>query len=143
MKSIFLILSFLLFLPFTNQGQDKDLKKLFNQYKNVAGFSLETDQGDVDFNLDSDWDFASFLNRIENIYVLGFDQKSGKKSDLQSFNEKLDKLMDKKAFKAMIDMEGDSRFALFTLKNKDGNTTDALMIAQDDDETSFIWVSGE
>ena len=104
---------------------------------------LETEEANINLDTEGDWDFASFLNKIEDIYVLGFDVKNGKTTDLELFRDKLDKLMVKKDFKPMIDIDGESRFALYTRKDSGGNTSDVLMIAADEEETSFIWVSGE
>lgn len=141
MKSIIILFALIIFIPFTQHGQDKDLKKLFNQYKNVAGFELESEAGEIDMNLDGDWDFASFLNDIENIYVLEFDKGKGKVDDLKSFQSKLDKLIVKKEFKSMFDIEGESSFGLYTRKGGEDKTTDVLLVTSGDEESSFIWLS--
>ena len=140
MKKITIILSVFFLLPLLNQAQDKDMKKLFNQYKNTPGFELEIEDSDIEMDFDGDFDMLKFLDEVENIYILNFENKDGNLEDLQTFKKKLEKLILKKDYKSMIDISGDGEVRILTRKNND-KTTDFLLITTDEDDAMFFWAS--
>ncbi len=142
MKKITIILSFLFLLPMLNQAQDRDMKKLFNQYKNRPGFELEIEDSDIDMDIDGDFDMLNFLDKVENFYILNFEMKKGNQDDLDAFKNKLEKLIAKKEFKSMIDISSDEVVRILTRKNND-KTSDFLLITEGDDEAMFFWASSE
>ena len=137
------MLAIIFVIPFTGNAHDNDLKKLFEKYKNVAGFELDIEEPDVNFDMNGDWDLGKFLNNLDRLYVLEFEHHEGDADDLVAFKNKLKKITDKKNYSTMIDIEGDERFALMVYKNEEGQTTDILMISEEDNESTFIWASGE
>lgn len=139
MKNFVILISILFLLPMTNFGQDKDMKNLFEKYKNVSGFEMDTDDIDFDMDTDGDFDLANFLNDAKMVYVLEFDKDKGKSSDLDAFYAKLEKLIDKKNYKTVIDIEGTSRFRLLNRKNGNDDTSDMLMITEGKEEYVFIY----
>lgn len=141
MKYITIILAFLFAIPFLSEAQDRELEKLFNQYKNKAGFELEKADADMDF--DGDWDFGEFLGNIEGIYILGFEKDKGNKNDLNSFQEKFNRLIKKKEFKSMLDIESDGKVQILVHKDKNDQTTDYILVTEDEEDAAFIWASSE
>lgn len=142
MKKITIILSFLFLLPLLNQAQDRDMKKLFNQYKNTPGFELEIEDSDIDMDIDGDFDMLNFLDKVENFYILNFEVEKGNQDDLDAFKNKLEKLIAKKEFKSMIDISSDELVRILTRKKND-KTSDFLLITEGDDEAMFFWASSE
>ena len=126
----------MLVVPLATQAQDRDLNKLYNKYKNVAGF--EYDHTEPDMDLDTDWDFGAFLDDIENFYVLSFNNKKNDQSNLIAFKSKLEKLTNKKDFKSIVDIARDDVVQILKKKNNSGKTLDYLVIAKDDNEIAFI-----
>ncbi len=141
MKNTAIILAMLFVIPFTMLAEDNDLKKLLNKYKNVPGFDLELTDPDIDLDLDGDWGFGDFLNEVSKVYILDFDKKKGDPDELESFQSKLNKLIDKKGFKTMIDIEGEGSVRILTRKSENDKTTDYLIITEDDDDAVVIWAS--
>lgn len=143
MKRIAAILAILIALPLVTLAEDNDLKKLFKKYKTESGFELEIGDPDLDFDFDGDWSFGDFLNDIESFYILQFDSEKGNLQSLKSFNTKLQKLIDKKSFETMIDIDGDGKVQILKRKDEKGKTTDYLIITEDDDEALFIWAGSK
>lgn len=142
MKNIILALAIIFAIPLTGSAHDNDLKKLFEKYKKVAGFDLQIEEPDINFDIDGDWDLGSFMNNLGLIYVLDFEHHEGDADDLATFKNKLKKITDKKNYSTMVDIDGDERFALMIYKNDQGQTTDVLMISEEDNESTFIWATG-
>ena len=143
MKNIAIILSILFLMPFCNLAQDRDMKKLFNQYKNKPGFEMKIEDPEIDIDFDGDFDLLKFLNKVENLYILNFEHKTGDKDDLASFKNKLEKLIVRKNFKSMVDISGEGRVRILMRRNDNDDTSDFLMIIEGDDEAMFFWASGE
>ena len=143
MKNFAIIISLLLVIPLSSFSQDSDMKKLFNKYKNVSGFELDIEDSNINIDLDEDFDLANFLDKLNSVYVLDFEEHEGDAEDLASFKNKLNKLLDKKDFKAMVDIKGEESFAMLLRKNANDKTTDVLMISEEEGESSFIWASAE
>lgn len=142
MKKLTIIILALFFMPFYNVAQDKDMKKLFNHYKNKPGFELEVEDSDLDFDTDSDFDILNFLDEVEHIYILEYDRKKGNQDDLNSFRKKLDKIITKKDFKTMMDISGEGQVMILTRKKND-KTSDFLLVTKDEEEAMFIWASSD
>jgi len=143
MKRIVILLIALLVIPMLSHAGDNDLKKLFTKYKSETGFELEISDPGLDLDFDGNWNFGDFLNEIENFYILQFDSEKGNMKRLQSFQNKLEKLIDKKSFEIMIDVDGDGdgKVQILSRKNEKGKTTDYLIITNDEKEALFIWAS--
>ena len=141
MKKIAIILAMCFVIPIAMLAEDNDLKKLMNKYKNVAGFDLEISDPDVDLELDDLWDFGDFLNDISKVYVLDFDRKEGGLNDLENFQAKLNKLIDKKDFKTMVDINGEGSIKVLRRKNDSDKTSDYLIITEDEDDAVVIWAT--
>jgi hypothetical protein len=139
MKRIATLLALLIALPLVSPAEDNDLKKLFNKYKSEAGFELEVGDSDLDLDFDEDWNFGDFLNNVENLYILEFEKDKGNPASLKKFNSKLNKLIDRKSFKTVIDIDGDGRVQILSRKDENDKTTDYLIITEGDDEAVFIW----
>jgi hypothetical protein len=140
MKKIAIIISVIFLLPKFGQSQDKDMKKLFNQYKNVSGFELEVEDSNIEMDFDGDFDMLNFLDSVESIYILNFEFKKGKQDDLDAFKKKLEKIISKKEYKSMIDISSDEVVRILTRKKID-KTTDFLLITEGEDEAMFFWAS--
>lgn len=140
MKNIAIIVSVFFLLPLMNYAQDKEMKKLFNHYKNIAGFDLEIEDSNIDMNFDEDFDMLNFLEAVENIYVLNFEKDKGKKSDLDRFKQKLEKYISKKDYISMIDITGEGTVRILTRKIND-KTSDVLLITEGEGEAMFFWAS--
>jgi hypothetical protein len=143
MKRIAAILAMLIALPLAMMAEDNDLKKLFTKYKSESGFELEIGDAEMDLNFDGDWSFGDFLNDIENFYILQFDSEKGNLQSLQSFKTKLKKLINKKSFETMIDIDGDGKVQILSRKNDKGKTTDYLIITEGEDEALYIWAGSK
>ncbi len=143
MKKIIQLSALIVLLPLLGLAQGQSINKLFNKYNKVIGFELETGDSDINFDLESDNDFTGFLNDISSFSMLSFEKEKGQKDDLASFKTKLDKLIVKYGFESMIDIQSDGSFRLLTKKDKNGNTTDYLMITEGDEDASFILASAD
>lgn len=143
MKKIIQIIMLVLLLPLVGLSQNKAIEKLFDKYESVKGFELENGDSDINFEIDNDNDFAGFLNDMNNFSVLSFEKGTGKKDDLNNFKVKLDKIINKDDFQSMLDIQSDGDFRLLTRKDKNGNTSDYLMIIEDEDDASFILASAK
>jgi hypothetical protein len=138
---ILVIISILALLPSVFLGQDKEMKRLFNQYEDVTGFSLKSEDPDIDLDLDGN--FSDFLNNVDNIYVLKFDKDKGRLSDRDAFESKLVKLCNKKDFSTMLNIEGEGSVKMMSRKNNKEETTDFLMITHGDDESMIFWATAD
>ena len=141
MKNIIIALIFLFLLPFSTLAQDSNLKKLFEKYRNVAGFELEMEDPNLNIDSDGDFDLVNFLDKIEYLFILEFEENEGDVEDLAAFKSKLNKLADKKNFTTMIDIKGEESFIMMLRKNENDQTTDVLMISEEKGEATFIWAS--
>jgi len=130
-------------MPFCNLAQDRDMKKLFNQYKDKPGFELEIEDPEMDMDFDGDIDILNFLDKVENLYILNFEFDKGDKDDLTSFKNKLEKLIEKKDFKSMVDISGEGQVRILSRRGDGKNTSDFLLITEDEDDAMFFWASGE
>ena len=79
---------------------------------------------------------------MEKIYVLNFEFNKGEKDDLKVFQNKLDKLIGKKEFHSLMDISGDGRVRILSRHNEKDDTSDFLMITEDEEDAVFIWASG-
>jgi len=143
MRNIAIILSLVFLMPFCNLAQDRDMKKLFNQYKDKPGFELEIEDPEMDMDFDGDIDILNFLDKVENLYILNFEFDKGDKDDLTSFKNKLEKLIEKKDFKSMVDISGEGHVRILSRRGDGKNTSDFLLITEDEDDAMFFWASGE
>jgi hypothetical protein len=141
MKKISFVLPLLFFISLIIHGQDRDLTKLYKQYKNTQGFEYEKADSDMEFDID--WDFGNFLGNIEGVYILSFDKGKGHAHDLTNFTVKFNKLLDKKNFKTMMDIEGDGKVQILRRKDKNEKTTDVIIVTEGDDDAAFIWASAD
>jgi hypothetical protein len=139
MKRIAIILALVLIVPLAMFSQDKEMAKLFKHYKNVQGFELQDVDPDIDFDNDDEFNIGSFLDKVEKIYILSFDNTTGNKADLNTFSNKLDKLLDKKNFESMLDVGGDSKVAILMRKGKDDKISDFFLTAIGDEDATFVW----
>jgi hypothetical protein len=139
MKRIAIIMALLVIIPIAMFSQDKEMVKLFNQYKNVKGFELQDVNPDIDFDNDVEYNIGSFLDKVEKIYILSFDNAIGNKTDLNTFSNKLDKLLEKKKFESMLDVGGDSKVAILMRKGKDDKISDFFLTAIGDEDATFVW----
>ena len=53
----------------------------------------------------------------------------------------LNKLIDKKGFKTMIDIDGEGSVRILTRKSENDKPTDYLIITEDEDDAVVIWAS--
>jgi len=143
MRNIAIILSLVFLMPFCNLAQDRDMKKLFNQYKDKPGFELEIEDPEMDIDFDGDIDILNFLDKVENLYILNFEFDKGDKDDLTSFKNKLEKLIEKKDFKSMVDISGEGHVRILSRRGDSKNTSDFLLITEGEDDAMFLWASGE
>lgn len=120
-------------------SQDKEMAKLFNQYKNVSGFELQDVDPNIDLTTDDEFDIGSFLDKVDKIYILSFNDSTGNKSDLNAFTGKLNKLLGKKSFESMLDVGGDSNVKILMRKGKDDKFTDFFLSAVGDEDATFVW----
>ena len=141
MKNIAIILAILFSIPLVFQAQDRDLQKLFSQYKNTKGFEYEKADSDMEF--DGNWDFGEFLGNIEGIYILSFDKEKGNAQDLSKLTAKFNKLMDNKNFKTMLDIDGDGKVQILVRKDKNEKATDYIIVTEDEEDAAFIWASAD
>lgn len=137
MKKIALIVSLFLIIPGLLHSQDREMKRLFEKYAQVEGFKLE--KGNFDLDIDLDGGFSNFLNNIDGLYILKFDNKTGNPSDLKIFKTKLNKQINKKGYKTMLDISSDGSVKILIRKNSRDKTTDYLMITNGDETTMFLW----
>jgi len=139
MKKIAIIMALLVILPLAMFSQDKEMVKLFNQYKNVPGFELQDVKPDINFDTDDEFNIGSFLDKVDKLYILSFDDSTGNKADLNAFTGKLNKLLDKKSFESMLDFGGDSKVEILLRKSKDDKLTDFFLTAIGDEDATFVW----
>ena len=99
------------------------------------------DSEDPELNIDLDGNFSEFLNNIDNLYILTFENDKGNKSDRDAFETRLLKLSDKKGFKTILDIEGDGAVKMLSRKDKSDETTDFLMITRGDEESMYFWAA--
>jgi hypothetical protein len=140
MKTLISFFCAFLLVPFAFHGQDRDIQKLFNRYEKVDGFRMTTEV--LDLELDLEGDLAEFLDRIQDLYILKFDNEKGNSGDREAFQKKLLKLCDKKGFKDILDISGEGSFRMMSRSDKDDQTTDFLMITHGKTESMFLWATG-
>ena len=133
-----IMLSFL--LPVMMTAQTNKIEKLFNKYENVDGFELlNVTKSDADLeNLEGEEHLMDFLNGMHKMYILNFDTENGDAKDLEKFRSKLDQLLDEEEYEAVIDINGEEEFRMLMRKDDEKEAVRVLMIAKEDDETSFI-----
>jgi hypothetical protein len=136
-----IIAAMLMAIPVLFYAQDRDIKKLYQKYEKVTGFTMETE--DPEINIDMDGDFSSFLNRVDNLYILTFESEKGKVSDRDAFEDKLLKMCNKKGFSTIMDISGESGIKLLSRKNNNDETTDFLLITIGEEESMFFWAASD
>ncbi len=141
MKKTALILSLFLIIPGLLHSQDREMKRLFEKYAKVEGFNLEKGNFDLDIDLDSD--FSKFLNSVKNLYILKFNKENGKSSDLNAFEAKFRKLINKKGFESMLDISSGGSIKVLIRKNSRDEPTDYLLITNGDETAIFLWAGGK
>lgn len=141
MKKLAFTLALCIALPLAMMSEDHDVKKLFNKYKDQKGFELEFSDPNINMDFDEEWDFGDFLENVNAIYVLEFEKNKGTAENLTAFKSKLEKLIDKKSYQTLIDIEGDGSVRILSRKDGNGKTTDYLVITEEDDEALFILAS--
>lgn len=139
MKKVIYLAAMLLIVPAVCMGQNKEMKKLFNRYDDVSGFTLKTEEADID--IDMDGDFSRFLEELDDIYVLKFNKDKGNLSDVDAFESKLLKICDKNGFYSMFDIESEGSVKMLSAKNKEDQTTDYLLITHGDEQSMFLWAT--
>lgn len=143
MKKIIQSIALIVLLPMLGLSQNQSINKLFDKYEKVKGFELENSDSDLNFEIDNDNDFAGFLNDMSDFSVMSFEKESGNANDLETFKTKLDKIISKDDFKSMLDIQSDGGFQLLTRKDKNGKTSDYLMIIEDEEDANFILASAK
>ena len=136
-----MILLLALAMPFAGAAQDRDLERLYEKYRDVKGFDFE--RGEADLNMDVNWDFGDFLNNLSAFYILEFDYGEGNRSDLASFESKFYKLLDKKNFITVLELESDGKLQIYRREDADEKATDYILVAGGDNDISFIWAAGK
>lgn len=143
MKNRIRYIVLIVLLPILGLSQNHSINKLFDKYEKVKGFELESGDSDIDFEIDSDNDFAGFLNDMNDFSVLSFEKEIGRKDDLNTFKTKLNKIIGKDDFESILDIQSDGGFRLLTRKDINGKTSDYLMIIEDEEDASFILASAK
>lgn len=140
MKNLIIILA-LFVIPTSAFSQDKQMKKLFNNYKDVSGFSLDTGTSEMDINFGSDNDFTSLLNNVREIYVLKFDDEKGNSQNIKKFKKEFKNLIKKNDYNSMLDITSDDVFRMLIRRNNDNDPTDIIIITEDETDSMFLWAT--
>jgi hypothetical protein len=141
MNKVSAIIILVCLIPAVLFAQDREIKKLFSKYEDVSGFTMDTE--DPDINVEIDGNFGEFLNSVDNIYVLKFDKEKGKLSDRDAFEKKLLSLCDKKKFTTMLDISGEGSVKMMSRKNSKDKPTDFLMITSGEEESMYFWAAAD
>jgi hypothetical protein len=135
-----IIATMLIAIPVLFYAQDREIRKLFEKYENKKGFTMETE--DPDLNIDLDGDLSTFLNKVDNLYILTFDEE-GDVSDRDGFRDKLMSLCKKKGFNTIMDISGEGSIKMLNRKNSNDETTDFVLITIGEEDSMFFWAAAD
>ena len=141
MKNLIITLLAMLIIPTSLFSQDKQMKKLFNNYKNVSGFSLETSTSDMDIDLGKDSDFTKLLNNIKEIYILKINDDKASSHSIDKFKKEINKLIEKNDYNSLLDISSDGVFKMLIKRDKNDEPTDIVIITEGDDDSLYIWAT--
>ena len=141
MKNLIITLLAMLIIPTSLFSQDKQMKKLFNNYKNVSGFSLETSTSDMDIDLGKDSDFTKLLNNIKEIYILKINDDKASSHSIDKFKKEINKLIEKNDYNSLLDISSDGVFKMLIKRDKNDEPTDIVIITDGDDDSLYIWAT--
>ena len=141
MKKLIITLLVVLIIPTMLFSQDKQMKKLFNNYKNVSGFSLETSTSDMDIDLGTNSDFTKLLNNIKEIYILKFDNDKANSQSIDKFEKEINKLIDKNSYNSLFDISSDGVFKMLIKRDKNDEPTDLVIITKGDTDSMYLWAT--
>ena len=141
MKNLIITLIAILIIPTSLFSQDKQMKKLFNNYKNVSGFSLETSTSDMDIDLGTNSDFTKLLNNIKEIYILKFDNDNANSQAINKFEKEINKLIDKNSYNSLFDISSDGVFKMLIKRDKNDEPTDIVIITKGDTDSMYLWAT--
>lgn len=142
MKKLFFTIAIVLFASLITQAQQKNMKKLFNNFKTTQGFSVKIVDPEIDINIEHMNTFAHFINDANHVYILQFEYDEGEKSDYQDFIFKLNKLIKKLEFESVMEVsDDDDNVKILLRKNKDQKVSDFILINDESDEGTVVWAT--
>lgn len=142
MKKLIGIGMLMLCVSLVMQAQQQNIKKLFEHYEKVDGFTLQKLDPGIEINSEHMNTLTNFLDDANQLYILKFETASGNTSDYNDFSRKLRKLMDKNNFVSMIEVAGEGQVNIYVSKAGENKVTDFLLITEDDDDESvIIWAT--
>ncbi len=142
MKKIILSISFLLFAAVVVQAQQHDLKKLFDRYQKVDGFSMKSIKPGIDIESDEMNLMTSFISNANDMYILEFEADKGDADDYKDFSAKLNKIIKKNHFESMMEVnDEDDKVVIYFSKSGTDSITDFLLITSEEDEAVVIWAT--
>lgn len=141
MKNLIIILISIIIIPTSLFSQDKQMKKLFNQYENITGFDLEKSTSDMNIDMDKHNDFTELLNNVKEIYVLNIEGEKGNSQSIEKFRKEINKLIDKNGYNSLLDISSDGVFKMLIKRDNNDKPTDVIIINEDDDESTYIWAT--
>lgn len=131
----------LFYFPMVMMAKDNDLSQFFEKYKgqkNVSSISIS--MSGINAFLGSQID--DIFKQIDHFKILHFENqyKTFRDSD---FQKDISKIIDKGEFKLLMDMnDGDEKVKIYVVSGKDNLIKEGLIVAQENNEASLIWVTG-
>ncbi len=141
MKKIAIAICLVMFTGLIMQAQNKDLKKLFDKYESVDGFSLKKVEPGIDIQSDEMNMMSNFLNDANELYILGFENTAGNQSDFKDFHTKLKKLIKKHDFVSVMEVSDEDDQVKIYMSKTGETLNDFLLITSEEDEATVIWAS--
>jgi hypothetical protein len=148
MKNIIkIILVGLLCFPLISKTQNKELKDFFDKYHkqdHVTSVSISLDAFQVHLADDSeDEEVNDLMEQVDKIKILHFENQYRTFRD-SDFSDEFKEIIDGGDFKLLVDIISDGEMVkVYIVKGEDNVISEGLIVTQDDDEASLIWVSGE
>ena len=146
-NSIKIVLISLLCFPMIALAQNKELSDFFEKYhkqRNVTSVTISLDAFQIHLaNVSEDEEVNDLMEQVDKLRILHFENQYRTFRDTE-FTEEIGKVIDDGDYKLLVDIisDGETVKVYFADGGKDF-ISEGLIVTQDDEEASLIWVCGE
>lgn len=131
----------LMCFPMILMAEDKSLDTFFEKYedsKDVSSVSISL--AGIDINLGNEVD--DLFEQVDKLKILHFKNRY-KTFRNSEFHNDISDIIKKGKYKLLMDVnDGDEKVKIYIVSGKDKLIKEGLIVAQEDDEASLIWVTG-
>lgn len=127
--------------PMLLMAEDHDLDNFFNKYDGQKDVSLVSiSMAGINISLGNEVD--DLFEQVDQLKILHFKNRYKTFRDSE-FHDDISDIIKKGDYKLLIDInDGDEKVKIYIVNGDDNLIKEGLIVAQEDDEPSLIWVTG-